>query len=322
MNDHHPTVAVVIPLFNKGPHIERALQTVFDQITPVQEIIIVDDASTDDGLARVRALSDARIQIIERNTPGPGGYAARNAGIMAAKSEWIAFLDADDTWRTTAILEVHRLASHADSAVGSIFTAYDRDYGDSVAPVSAFDTIIPQGQRRFDFDTFLEAWLVAGHSPMWTSAVVARRSTLIEAGMFPAGRCLRGGDKDTWLRLLGVADALGSARVTASYHRDSVNMVTKTTSMNHYPYLCGTLQSLLPTGSKRRDALIGRLINYEILASAKEAYRNEARLDADVYRGFNWKLDMRAFAQILAMKWLPPQLIAIARRFRNKVEQA
>lgn len=317
-----PTVAVVIPLYNKGPHIDRAMQTVLRQTVPVNEIIVVDDGSSDDGLDRVRAVNDPRVSIIRRTEPGPGGYAARNVGIKAARSEWIAFLDADDTWRGNAIEEVHKLASLADDGVGTLFTAYDRDYGDAVCPVTAFAKIMPNGSRRFDFDDFVDAWLVAGHSPMWTSAVVARRSTLIEVGMFPEGKCKRGGDKDTWLRLLWKKDALGSPSVTASYHRDAVNMVTKSTSMNHYPFLCETLKGFLPTGNGDRDFRIRQLINFEVFESAKEAYRNEARVDPVLYRGFDWRLNLKSSAQMMAMRWLPQGLIASLRGLKIRMEHS
>ncbi len=314
---NQPTVAVVIPLYNKGPHIDRALSTVFAQTVPVDEIIIVDDGSTDDGLARVRRWQDPRIRVLERKEPGPGGYAARNAGIETAASEWIAFLDADDSWRPWALEEIHRLANLADDNVGTLFTAYDRDYGDHVAPVESFKKMIPDGTRLFDFAGFAQAWLEVGHSPMWTSAVTARRSTLIKAGLFPAGKCKRGGDKDLWLRLLWTADALGSARPTASYHRDAVNMVTKTISMNHHPFLCHTLRALLPTGDARKDRLIRQLINMEIFTSAKEAFRNEGRIVASVYEGFNWRIDPGLFAQISAMRLFPRRLLPMLRSIKS-----
>jgi glycosyltransferase involved in cell wall biosynthesis len=312
-----PTVTVVIPLYNKGLHIDRALDAALNQTVAVDEVIIVDDASTDDGLSKVRKWQDPRIRIIERSEPGPGGYAARNAGIEAASSEWIAFLDADDSWRPFAVEEIHRLARQADAKVGSLFTAYDRDYGDQIVPMPSFAEIIPQGTRRFDFNSFVRAWLKIGHSPMWTSAVAARRSTLLKAGLFPAGRCKRGGDKDLWLRLLWTADALASARSTASYHRDSINMVTKTISMNHYPYLCGTMKALLPTGDLVQDRLIRQLINLEIFTSAKEAYRNEGRIVPAVYEGFDWRLDISRFAQIYAMRSLPRKAFLMLRTLKS-----
>ena len=89
-------VAVVIPVFNKVRHVERAIRSALSQTLSPAKVVIVDDASTDGSHERIAAISDPRITVIHRQTPGPGGYAARNAAITAVTTEWIAFLDADD----------------------------------------------------------------------------------------------------------------------------------------------------------------------------------------------------------------------------------
>src|SRR5436189_112278 len=58
------TVATVIPLYNKEPYIARAIASVLAQTRPVDEIIIVDDASTDGSLERIKAFQDSRIRVI------------------------------------------------------------------------------------------------------------------------------------------------------------------------------------------------------------------------------------------------------------------
>lgn len=305
MNPPHSGVAVVVPLHNKGPHIARALGTILAQTVPPDEIIIVDDASTDDGLDQVRRFADPRIRILHREVPGPGGYAARNAGIEAAASEWIAFLDADDTWRPSAIEEARKLIALADAGTSCLFTAYDRSYGDRVTRVEGFDRICGDGPKRLNFDQFVNAWLAIGHSPMWTSAVVGRRSSLIAAGMFPAGKCNRGGDKDLWLRLMRIGDAMCSPAVTATYHRDSVNMVTKNFFTNQYPFLCGTLQQFLPTGSPESDRLIRKLINLEMYMCAREAWRADQRIDAGMYAGFNKRENPAIYGALVLMARAP-----------------
>ena len=92
------SVSVVIPLYNKGPHIARSINSVRSQTFQDFELIIVNDASTDNSLGEVARFKDPRINLYHREKPGPGDYAARNLGIEKAKAEWIAFLDADDEW--------------------------------------------------------------------------------------------------------------------------------------------------------------------------------------------------------------------------------
>ncbi|MGO7165247.1 glycosyltransferase family 2 protein, partial [Rhizobium johnstonii] len=79
------------------------LQSVIDQSHRALEIVIVDDGSTDDtaSICRHFAASDPRIRIV--STENRGVAAARNTGIEASKSDYIAFLDADDLWHRTYI---------------------------------------------------------------------------------------------------------------------------------------------------------------------------------------------------------------------------
>jgi glycosyltransferase involved in cell wall biosynthesis len=91
-----PTVSVVIPLYDKGKYIERALSSVLAQTHSPFEIIVVDDGSTDDGPEKVTGFNDPKIILIRQENKGPG--AARNAGLSRAKGKYVAFLDADDEW--------------------------------------------------------------------------------------------------------------------------------------------------------------------------------------------------------------------------------
>ena len=89
------TVSVVIPTFNRASTLARAIRSVLAQTRPADEVIVVDDGSTDDTATRVRAdFPDA--QLIRQSNRGVS--AARNAGIGAATGEWIALLDSDDEW--------------------------------------------------------------------------------------------------------------------------------------------------------------------------------------------------------------------------------
>src|SRR6266850_1138921 len=89
-----PAVSVVIPLYNKGSHISRALDSVLGQGFPYFEIVVVNDASTDDGPEVVKQYTDPRIRLVHRDSPQPGGEAARNEGIANSSAPLIAFLDA------------------------------------------------------------------------------------------------------------------------------------------------------------------------------------------------------------------------------------
>jgi glycosyltransferase involved in cell wall biosynthesis len=86
-------ISVVIPAFNAERFIPRCLQSVFAQTLPPEEVIVVDDGSTDDTAKFARELGAT---VIRRSNGGLS--AARNTGIHNSTGEWIALLDADDIW--------------------------------------------------------------------------------------------------------------------------------------------------------------------------------------------------------------------------------
>lgn len=90
-------VSVIIPVYNRGDTIKRAIDSVLCQTYKNLELIIVDDCSNDNTLQVIREFQDKRMKVItsERNS---GANAARNKGIMAAKGQYVAFQDSDDEW--------------------------------------------------------------------------------------------------------------------------------------------------------------------------------------------------------------------------------
>ena len=87
------TVSVIIPAYNAEPFLARTLASVFNQTHPPTEVIVVDDGSAD-GTSKVAL--NYPVKLICQKNGGPAK--ARNAGILAATGEWIAFLDHDDSW--------------------------------------------------------------------------------------------------------------------------------------------------------------------------------------------------------------------------------
>ena len=100
--------SIVIPLFNKENHVFKTIQSVLNQTYLFFEIIIINDASTDDSLKVVEGIKDHRIRII-KHAKNLGLSAARNSGIRASKYNYIAFLDADDYWSPNYLEELLKL---------------------------------------------------------------------------------------------------------------------------------------------------------------------------------------------------------------------
>jgi glycosyltransferase involved in cell wall biosynthesis len=89
-------VTVIIPLYNKARCIARAIDSVLAQTHQDFDLIVVDDGSTDESVKVVHTIKDRRLRLISQPNQGPG--AARNRGALAASSNYLAFLDADDEW--------------------------------------------------------------------------------------------------------------------------------------------------------------------------------------------------------------------------------
>lgn len=94
-----PLISVVMPTHNRASMLKKAIDSVLQQTETDLELIIVDDASTDETseLLNEYVKTDARINVI-KNKVALGGGGARNVGISASKGKWVAFLDDDDEW--------------------------------------------------------------------------------------------------------------------------------------------------------------------------------------------------------------------------------
>jgi succinoglycan biosynthesis protein ExoO len=94
-----PQLSVIMPAFNAGHTIARAVNSVLAQDLDGLEVIVVDDGSTDDTVAWVyhRALADPRLRLL-RQLSNQGPAAARNVGLNVARGRWVGLLDADDAW--------------------------------------------------------------------------------------------------------------------------------------------------------------------------------------------------------------------------------
>jgi glycosyltransferase involved in cell wall biosynthesis len=111
-------ISVVIPVYNGERYLTEALESVFAQTHPVDEVIVVDDGSTD-GSAEVAGRFP--VTLIRQENRGPG--AARNAGVAACSGEYLAFLDADDTWLPEKLERQMALLREAGTTVAIAFAA-------------------------------------------------------------------------------------------------------------------------------------------------------------------------------------------------------
>ena len=115
--------SVIIPLFNKGPYIERAIKSVLNQTIQNFEIIVIDGGSDDNGPKIVKDTNDSRIHFLSRREKEFPMHAMKES--KSAKNDFIAFLDADDEWMPKHLETILRLIGKFPQA-GMYTTAYKR----------------------------------------------------------------------------------------------------------------------------------------------------------------------------------------------------
>jgi len=186
------TVSVIIPAYNAAPYLSDAIDSVLSQTRPADEIIVVDDGSTDDTVTVARRYGD-RILLLQQPNRGPA--AARNLGLAHARGEYVAFLDADDVWTDRNLeLQVRALTEHPEYVLAY---GHVRRFVSPAAPEFLRATPCDRSWPQGDVSTALI------HDTIWaTCAAVIRRSVLLRTGGFD--EALRvGEDYDLWLRIAG-----------------------------------------------------------------------------------------------------------------------
>ncbi len=114
----NPRFSVVMPVYNVEAYVAEAVQSVLDQSFTDFELLIIDDGGQDNSIAICRGFADPRLRIIPQANRGLAG--ARNTGIAAARSDYIALLDSDDRWHPDKLM-LHCI--HLDSR-GDIGVSY------------------------------------------------------------------------------------------------------------------------------------------------------------------------------------------------------
>lgn len=218
-------ISVVIPLYNKAPHIGRAIRSVLSQTEPDFEVIVVDDGSTDDGAAVVSALlpSDSRLKLVRQENQGVS--AARNRGIAEASSDFIAFLDADDEWRPDHLETLLRLRARFPEA-GAYATAYSYVNTRGRAVPGKFKAIPAPPWEGVMPDYFKSAAL--GDPPVTSSSVGVSKCVFTEIGPFRTGEKI-GEDLDMWGRIALHKPIAFSWKGTSVYHLEATERAVERT---------------------------------------------------------------------------------------------
>jgi len=201
---------VIIPTFNAASHISRAIDSILTQDFDDYEIVVVDDESTDETGSLVRVYGDrVRYERIEH----AGVSGARNHGLNVSTGEFIALLDADDSWLPSKLrLQVSALRDqpsagvcfaatrYVDELTGRVWDRACAEYPDMVAGLLLYSSIVGP-----------------------PSAFLARRSLLADVGGFDEG-LIQGEDWDLWIRLAQATRFVLLTEPLVEYHIHGSNV--------------------------------------------------------------------------------------------------
>ena len=116
-----PKVSIIMPCFNAASHLADSIGSVLAQTFSNWELIAVDDGSQDDTLALLRKQRDQRMRVHTQTNMGVS--AARNAGLVLARGEYVVFLDSDDKWSPDFLSEMLK-AIQEDQEVGLVYCGW------------------------------------------------------------------------------------------------------------------------------------------------------------------------------------------------------
>jgi len=285
---------VIVPAYNAATTLKRALDSILVQTWPPAEIIVVDDGSPDrQKIAEIVAGCVGPIRLIQQENAGPA--AARNVGVSASCSPWIAFLDADDSWLPEKMRR--QMESSCDAAVGLIHACAGENR-----------ELLPSS---LDFEQLWE------RNRICTSTVVVRRSAFNQAGTFDIDPMLVGAeDYNLWLRICQLGwKVVGYPEQLAAY-TPAENSITSRIEQCAAAELynarkLGDALSLDPALVRRKCMVIrtdfGRhLLHRREMAAARKMLAQPALRDM-----------MPEAMELWIVTWMPVWLLDLLRRIRR-----
>lgn len=209
--DHRPRLSVVIPAYNSAHMISQSIESVLAQSRPVDEIIVIDDGSTDDTARVVAGFADRGVRCLRQANQGISR--ARNRGIAETTGELIAFLDHDDLWLPTMIAECEAQLLAQPAAM---LVACRRWWWD---PATDRRWLLPELSRKVKN---LRREIVIDNLVGGASQVLLRRQVLDQVGLFESA--FDGSeDWELWIRIAMAAPIILYAQPLVIYRSQATN---------------------------------------------------------------------------------------------------
>lgn len=281
-------VSVVIPAFNAGVSIARAIDSVLEQRRPVFEVIVVDDGSTDNTADVVKGYG-GKVHYIGQDNAGAG--AARNRAIQQAKGNWIALLDADDCWLKKKMeLQIEVLKSRPELQWCGA-NSYNVNGTEKSERSSTKKALKALGGKNY-FDNYF-ATIGSGQIRDATVTMLIRKTVFEEVGLFST-ELLRAQDTDIFCRIAFRYPEFGYvAEPLALMYLDVPNRVLSQRRLEakRGVWLRSMIEQHLPmaekSGSMQQYRLYARRkLNNSLLETLFHGHKNDARETVTKFRDF------------------------------------
>lgn len=154
-------ISVIIPVYNAEKTLDRCVQSLLSQTVKEREFIFVNDGSKDQSLSVLRAYAEQHAQITVIDKPNGGVSSARNAGLRAAKGEYVAFCDSDDYYTDNGYLERLCLAMESQPSSDLVISGYTAITNEKQTPVSPASYTETARETAKKYLTYCEPNLIA-----------------------------------------------------------------------------------------------------------------------------------------------------------------
>ena len=282
------TISVIIPLYNKEREIAGTLRSVLAQTRLPDEIVIVDDGSTDRSAEIVRSIASPLVRLVPQ--PNAGECAARNRAIAEARGEYIALIDADDEWEPGFLAEIESMIG-AFPGCGLYCTGFSVVSHDGVFPAPGLD-------RRGVVDNFFRD---SAHRYIANASVSCiPRAVFDDVGGFPEGMKMAG-DLYMWIKIARRYRVCYSPERLARYSKVASNRSATSYTPERTAYSFEELYD--PAAPEEEREFIARAALGKALIQSVKGGTEEARRAARV---FGWtKVYRRTLRKVRLLNRLP-----------------
>ena len=283
-----PTFSVIIPLYNKECEIEGTIRSVLSQTRLPDEIVVVDDGSTDRSAEIVQRIGSPLIRLVAQ--PNAGECAARNRAIAEARGEYLALIDADDEWEPGFLAETEAMIGEFPGC-GLYCTGFSVVSHDGLFPARGLD-------RRGVVGNFFRD--SAHRYIAIPSASCIPREVIDTVGGFPEGMKMAG-DLYMWIKIARRYRVCYSPERLARYSKVASNRSATSYTPERTAYSFEELYD--PAAPEEEREFIARAALGKALIQSVKGGTEEARRAARV---FGWtKVYRRTLRKVRLLNRLP-----------------